>query len=30
MEESDSMLVTTIREYIQLPEHINTLSDIKA
>jgi hypothetical protein len=30
MEESDSMLVTTIRDYIQLPQHINTLNDIKA
>jgi hypothetical protein len=29
MEESDNMLITTLREYIALPEHIVSLKDVK-
>lgn len=30
MEESDNMLITTLRDYLTIPEHIQTLKDIKA
>lgn len=30
MEESDNMLITTLKEHIDVPNHINTLSDIRA
>ncbi len=30
MEESDGMLITTLRDYFPLPEHISSLKDIRA
>lgn len=30
MEESDNMLITTLKEFINLPEHIASLKDIRA
>lgn len=30
MEESDGMLITTLQDYFKIPEHIQSLKDIRA
>lgn len=30
MEESDGMLITTLKDYVNIPEHIQALKDIRA